>query len=443
MQQSARKLTGNREGLQQDSSFYPPSILIDGNLLVDHYFNRPSMWIGAVNEIITLITNEEVKGYVTESDVEKIWHLKDKMSGEEAADSTIDQISKIFTICKVDEKTVQYAMRNHFYNDFDCSLKSTIFKENNLSAIITSKPFNSPLDTQDPSLYAQTPEQFINHVANQDFPTIKNEKSESGLRYLQIGDWCISGFKVESSINEISKGIVYYHNIKSRELYSESVSGKGAIEVLCQAVDRIISSEMALDLNGYSLHSIKLKNRGEGVSSESYVTTSLIYNSTLFTGEASSKNSVEAAFYAYIEAASKIYEYRQYSPVAKVFIKSKRYLSVSTLLILCFLPAYVVFAILSSISVGARMGLNSSIRHYEKRIIRNHRKLTLMNRKFTLTITQGVKSIINFIFTAAKRIDKIAIKTVEPIEDVFPQYHSSKKLSRWLESAECWKEPFQ
>jgi LeuA allosteric (dimerisation) domain len=437
-QEKAKIFTGNREELQRNGASSPLSVLIDVNLLVDYYFDRPSMWKNSINEIIKLIIGKKVNGYITESDLEKIWHLRDKISGEEAADLVMDQMGELFTVCKIDTTTVKAAMSNHFYNDFDCSLKSTVFKENNLDTIITSKPFNSPLDTQDPSLCAQTPDEFIDYMGNKDLSTARYESKSHNL---EIGDWCISGFKVESLTNEISKGIVYYRNTKTGKLYSESVSGNGAIEVLCQAVDKIISSEILPNLNGYSLNSIKLKNRGEGVSSKSLVETSLRYDSLFFTGEASSKNSIEAAFYAYIKAASKIHKYCQYSPALKVFINQRKHLSASTLTLPVYLLIYSSFLFSSVISVMLRWCLYSPIRIYRRKIRNNHRrKIKNGHQEFTLVIGQWGKGIVDFIFTFTKSIDKRVIKTVE---DFFPQRHSPTMLTRLFENAECWEDPFQ
>jgi hypothetical protein len=408
------------------------SVLIDANLLIDYYFDRPSMWLNSINTIMELIAEKKIKGYITESDAEKIWHLKDKVFGEEVADSTIDQINKSFTICKVSEELIEHAINNNFYNDFDCSLKSTIFTDKNLGVIITSRPFDSPLTTQDPSLNAQTPSEFVDNYNSFQLGT------EEKAPFLKIGDWCISGFKVESLANEVSNGIVYYHNSRTGKRYLKTNSGKGAIEVLCQAVDEIISSEMSLNFTGYMLRSIKLKNRGEGVGAESYVETTLVHDSTLFIGKASSKNSVEAAFNAYINTISKIYQYHQLPPLRQAAFQNKRFLSINALIAVIYMLIYPIMIPTLAILTIMRMVIKWSIISHRKRQKKNQRTSFALFRGFLWLF----KLIVNGGFLTTKCLDKFAVMTVEVFEDLFPQFNASTKLNRWFNKEGYWEKPF-
>jgi LeuA allosteric (dimerisation) domain len=386
-------------------------VFVDGNLLVNHLFNRKSIWSEETSKIMKMIDCNEISGYITQRDVQSIWHLKNELSGEESADLIVDKIASKFNICEINSDLIKDALDSCFYDDFDSALMSVCSNKEEVNTFITARSSNALLDTlstQNPGLKTKTPADFL-----KSYPSpylVAEEELQKPKMTLNIGDLNIVGIKVECSVNEKSKCVVEFLHLISGKRFTKSVIGVGAIGILFQAIEETISSET--DLIPYILHSLNLENYDKGNEAFTHAKVVLSGAGKFFTGESKSRDSVEAAFCAYIEAASKIVRYSTCN-IYRSDINQPMWKSILT--VLPGLPIYMILLLFKLLI---------------RKLIKSHRKYKMFD--LNLAGLRNIIAQISFFFSITKSFERAILQAIRAIALRFPQAEALIQISEWM-----------
>ncbi len=137
---------------------------------------------------------------------------------------------------------------------------------------------------------------------------------------LSIADWHIQDFKVYCHYNEVSQAEVTLWNPKLNQEYTSFASGVGSIETLGKALrDCVNGAFQSLGKKPYihKLYRVDLQNVYKGSDNRMGATILLLYNNNFYYGEETHKDSITAAFQAYVSAIKNIIQ-RKITSISEV-----------------------------------------------------------------------------------------------------------------------------
>lgn len=340
-------------------------VLIDSSLILDIFLNRKSPYLEYYTNILSRLKSREIQGYITETEIERIWHISERLKGRKTTNSLISHLLNFIKPCIIDSEVILASENNHL-TTLDNAIQVECLKRYNLDIIVSDKFDNDIFESNEPSMgqgiktaYILTPIQFVSFLESRQIHeniTTKENKLSKEIEYiksrlnhtltnrdslvdeeLSISSYTIDDFEISSSQNQYAYARVIITN-QDQEKHSETAHGQGPVEALCRAVDKSIQS---LSLPKYSLYSLRINNTSttsKGFESPVKTTAILKCDKKFYRGEAEHADCLKSIFFAYIKAINNILhdihdesyqniyindEYTQCDPLPKILKSSE------------------------------------------------------------------------------------------------------------------------
>jgi uncharacterized protein YjbI with pentapeptide repeats len=315
-----------------DSSDNRKKILIEANIIIDIFLERPSQYFKDLEEIFNLILEKKIQAYVTEIGIKSIWLVLESFHNKGMADRTIDKIRNLFVVCPLENVTLNtvydYSEKSESL-DLDSSLLLTFAHAEKIDAIITSNitdfvQWVNCYDTKDIPLL--TPSYFkkwyqVNDIYEFEdkIETIRKKLETSITKTIDfkdeeycVGDWYVVGFEIVSAKDcPVTQGTITVKNKETGEPIQKFSYGKGAVDTFYRALKSSIKS--SLDISKYELFFVKIKNLASGYDAQVKAYIILRCGQKLFKGENVHTDSIKALINACIQAVDNIYKGIEFS----------------------------------------------------------------------------------------------------------------------------------
>ena len=135
-------------------------VLLDTNIIVDDALEREP-FLQASEQVLVLIEQEQVEGYVSASTFGDLYYIIRKVRGREWTVNYLRQLVSFCQVVTVDRATITMALTANF-RDFEDAIQYSCAVINQLDAIVTRNPQDFPVTT--PRIL--TPNQLIQELSN-------------------------------------------------------------------------------------------------------------------------------------------------------------------------------------------------------------------------------------------------------------------------------------
>ena len=118
------------------------NIYLDSDVIIDYLYAREPFFQESV-ELISLIENKKIKGYISSLIIWNIFYILAKYTNEKSARALIKEFKTIIEIIPIDDKIIDLGL-NSSIKDFEDSIQYFAAKSKNLKYIITRNKKDYP-----------------------------------------------------------------------------------------------------------------------------------------------------------------------------------------------------------------------------------------------------------------------------------------------------------
>ncbi|PKA22346.1 PIN domain nuclease [Leptospira sp. mixed culture ATI2-C-A1] len=118
------------------------SVYLDSDVIIDYLYAREPFFQESV-ELISLIENKKIKGYISSLIIWNIFYILAKYTNEKSARELIKEFKTIIEIISIDEKIIDLGL-NSSIKDFEDSIQYFAAKSKKIKYIITRNKKDYP-----------------------------------------------------------------------------------------------------------------------------------------------------------------------------------------------------------------------------------------------------------------------------------------------------------
>ncbi|XDD52983.1 type II toxin-antitoxin system VapC family toxin [Leptospira sp. WS4.C2] len=118
------------------------NVYLDSDVIIDYLYAREPFFQESV-ELISLIENKKIKGYISSLIIWNIFYILAKYTNEKSARALIKEFKTIIEIIPIDEKIIDLAL-NSSIKDFEDSIQYFAAKSKKIKYIITRNKKDYP-----------------------------------------------------------------------------------------------------------------------------------------------------------------------------------------------------------------------------------------------------------------------------------------------------------
>ncbi|GBF44642.1 PIN domain protein [Leptospira ellinghausenii] len=118
------------------------NVYLDSDVIIDYLYAREPFFQESV-ELISLIENKKIKGYISSLIIWNIFYILAKYTNEKSARALIKEFKTIIEIIPIDEKIIDLGL-NSSIKDFEDSIQYFAAKSKKIKYIITRNKKDYP-----------------------------------------------------------------------------------------------------------------------------------------------------------------------------------------------------------------------------------------------------------------------------------------------------------
>ncbi|TGM61800.1 type II toxin-antitoxin system VapC family toxin [Leptospira vanthielii] len=118
------------------------NVYLDSDVIIDYLYAREPFFQESV-ELISLIENKKIKGYISSLIIWNIFYILAKYTNEKSARALIKEFKTIIEIIPIDEKKIDLGL-NSTIKDFEDSIQYFAAKSKKIKYIITRNKKDYP-----------------------------------------------------------------------------------------------------------------------------------------------------------------------------------------------------------------------------------------------------------------------------------------------------------